>query len=156
MSDARVENRVSVDALASFLHQVDKLFPVPLSAKQNLDDFARKLCEKATLCVAHDGEVIVALVAGYTDHVVDNMGYISIAATLPQVQGRGYSSSLIREFLDIAREKQLQAVHLYAVRENAPAMHMYRKLGFVDYYVKDEPRPKDAHLILYLEKEGEE
>ena len=102
------------------------------------------------------GDEIIALLAGYTDNVENNLGYISIVATLPQSQGKGYGTSLIREFLDIARTKGLRAVHLYAVRENIPAMRMYNKLGFEDYVLDDEPRPNDAHLIYYFNKEVQE
>ena len=136
-----------------FLRKADRLFPIPLSKKQNLDEFAKKLCEKATLCMIKEECDIVALLAGYTDHVKDGLGYISIVATLPSAQGKGYGASLVREFLDIAQEKGLRAVHLYAVKENIPAMRMYEKLGFEAYFLEDEPRPNDAHLIYFFDKE---
>lgn len=139
--------------LLNFLHKADQLFPIPLSTKHNLKEFAEKLCDKATMCTAIEDGNIVALLAGYTDNVENNLGYISIVATLPQAQGKGYGTLLIREFLDIARTKGLRAVHLYAVRENIPAMRMYNKLGFEDYVLDDEPRPNDAHLIYYFSKE---
>lgn len=142
--------------LLEFLQQVDTLFPIPLSTKHDLGEFAKKLCDKATMCTAIEDGNIVALLAGYTDNVENNLGYISIVATLPQAQGKGYGTSLIREFIDIARTKGLRAVHLYAVRENIPAMRMYNKLGFEDYVLDDEPRPNDAHLIYYIDKEVQE
>ena len=109
-----------------FLKKVDTLFPIRLSAKQNLDEYALKLCNKATLCSVRDNDMVVALVAGYTDQVENGLGYISIVAVLPEMQGRGYGSSLVREFLDVAQKKGLRAVHLYAVPDNFPAMRMYR------------------------------
>ena len=139
--------------IEDFLFAVDASFPVPLSEKHNLGEFAEKLCDKATMCSAIEDGNIVALLAGYTDNVENNLGYISIVATLPQAQGKGYGTSLIREFLGIARRKGLHAVHLYAVRENIPAMRIYKKLGFEDYILDDEPRPNDAHLIYYIDKE---
>lgn len=139
-----------------FLQEADKLFPVPISKKHNLDAFAKKLCEKATLCAISADSSIAALVAGYTDNVSDGLGYISIVATLPRAQGKGYGGSLIREFLEIARKKGLHAVHLYTVRDNVTAMRMYRKLGFVDYITENEPRPNDIHLIYHFDKEKQE
>lgn len=142
--------------IRKFLEKADQLFPIPLSEKQNLDEFAKKLYEKATVCKVSEGDHIMALLAGYTDNVEDGLGYISIVATLPQAQGKGYGTSLIREFLDIAQSKGLRAVHLYAVKENIPAMRMYKKLGFEDFVIDDEPRPNDAHLIYYIDKEVQE
>lgn len=54
------------------------LFPIALSEKCDLCKFARKLYDKATLCVMWQGEEIIALLAGYTDNVENNLGYISI------------------------------------------------------------------------------
>lgn len=139
--------------LLNFLYKADQLFPIPLSTKHNLEEFAEKLCDKATMCTAIEDGNIVALLAGYTDNVENDLGYISIVATLPQAQGKGYGTTLIQEFLDIARRKGLRAVHLYAVSENIPAMRMYKKLGFEDYILDDEPRPNDVHLIYYIDKE---
>ena len=147
---------IDTKKIEHFLLAVDDSFPVPLSEKHNLVEFAEKLCDKATICTAIEDSNIVALLAGYTDNVENKLGYISIVATLPQAQGKGYGTSLVREFLDIARKKGLRAVHLYAVRENIPAMRMYKKLGFEDYILDDEPRPDDAHLIYYIDKEVQE
>lgn len=142
-----------IKGLEEFLYKVDKLFPVPLSQKQNLHDFAVKLAEKATLFVEYENDKIIAAVAGYTENVIDNLGYISIAATLPEAQGKGLASKLVKQFLEEAESKGLKAVHLYAVSENIPAMRVYQKLGFVEYLLPDEPRPDDAHLIYYINKE---
>lgn len=126
------------------------MFPVSLSEKCDLNEFAAKLCSRATLCTVSDEEGITAMVAGYTEHTADNMGYISIVATLPKAQRKQHGSTLIRKFLQIAGDKGLSAVHLYAVPTNLPAMRMYEKLGFVRFQMPDEPRPEDAHLIYYM------
>ena len=69
-------------ALEVFLKAVDCLFPVPLSHKQDLECFAKKLYEKATVCHISSGGEILSLTAGYTDNVTDNIGYISVVAAL--------------------------------------------------------------------------
>ncbi len=148
-----MQNFKDIKGLNVFLHKVDKLFPIPLSEKQNLNDFALKLAEKATLFVEYEDDRIIAAVAGYTENVIDNLGYISIVATLPEAQGKGLASKLVNQFLKNAEQKQLNAVHLYAVTTNVPAIRMYQKLGFVEYVIHDEPRPYDTHLIYYINKE---
>lgn len=143
-----------VKMLERFLRQVDRSFPVPLSRKQELGAYARKLCEKATLCACCEGDEIISLVAGYTDDLPEDKAYMAVAATLPHARGRGLARKLVQEFIAICREKRIRAVHLYAVPSNAPAMKLYRSLGFRDYVIPDEPRPEDAHLILYMEEQG--
>lgn len=142
--------------LERFLREVDRDFPVPLSQKQDLSAFAQKLLEKATLCeISRDGE-IQSLVAGYTENLTAGKAYISLVATLAKARGNGFAPKLIRQFLQICREKQIPAVHLYTVAANTSAVKMYRKLGFEAYLMNDEPRPEDAHLIIYLNKENKE
>ena len=148
-------SRVTVAALERFLREVDGTFPVPISEKQDLGDYARKLCDRATLCVETDadGERIVALVAGYTENVIDSRAYISLVATVADAQGRGFGKRLTREFVSVAADKGLDAVHLYAVPTNTPAVSMYKKLGFEEWIRPDEPRPQDLHLIYRIKKE---
>ena len=140
------------EELLFFLRQVDGDFPIPLSLKQDLDAYAEKLLAHGTLCARRSGDdgCILALAAGYTDHAVDDLGYLSIVATWKEARGRGYASRLVTQFLDIARARGLRGVHLYAVASNEPAVHMYRKLGFTDYHPQNEPRPDDLHLIYYF------
>ncbi len=139
--------KLTVEQIECFLTSVDKLFPIPLSEKQDLLSLSQKLCDKATIEAEMVGNEIVAMVAGYTENVVDNIGYISVVATLPHVQCRGYASGLVRRFLGNARLRGLSAVHLYTAATNLGAIRMYEKIGFVRYSATHEPRPDDVHLI---------
>lgn len=141
----------SVNDIITFLYEVDKSFPTPLSQKQDLCELSQKLFDKATLCVEWQGEKICSMVAGYTENTVNNMAYISVVATLKGEQGKGYASRLMGEFIRIAEKNCLDAVHLYTHRENIAAINFYKKLGFVELVTADEPRPDDLHLIYYLE-----
>ena len=142
--------KLTVDKIDKFLNAVDGDFPVPLSEKQDLHQLAAKLAEKGTVCFAQENGEICSMVLGYTENVIGNMGYISIVATIPLAKGKGYASRLVREFVEKAREKGLSAVHLYAVKDNIPAVRMYKKLGFTEYKFENEPRPDDLHLIYYI------
>lgn len=136
--------------LEIFLRAVDGLFPVPLSKKQPIDLLAEKLARCGTLCAAQQGERILALVAGYTENTPDALAYISVVATLPEAQGQGMASRLVKQFLGIAARRGLSGVHLYTDKSNAPAIRMYERLGFVPYRPAYEGRPEDVHLIYYI------
>lgn len=142
----------TIEAIEAFLRAVDQDFPVPLSQKQELHQYAKKLQERATVCAVCAEGTILSMVAGYIDHVERNMGYISIAATEKGSRGKGYGSMLVRQFLEAAGARGLDSVHLYAVASNVPAVRMYRALGFRDYHPADEPRPDDLHLIYHIKE----
>ena len=145
---------LTVEQILTFLREVDGDFPTPLSQKQDLLVFSRKLSEKATICSVVSEERILAMVAGYTENVVDRLAYISIVATVEDAKGRGYASRLVKEFIDLATKKDLEAVHLYTAPSNEIALRMYEKLGFVRWIRSDELRPDDVHLICWIRKEG--
>lgn len=143
---------ISENQIEHFLNRVDKLFPVSLSEKQNLHEYAIKLSRRATVCLKVENEEIVSAVFGYTENVVDNMAYISVVATLPNAQGKNYASTLVGEFIEIAKSKGLNGVHLYTDPSNERAKKLYEKLGFQVLKVEDELRPNDAHLVYYIEQ----
>ncbi|MBS6722747.1 MAG: GNAT family N-acetyltransferase [Clostridiales bacterium] len=137
------------EQLQSFLKNVDNLFPVPISSKQNLKLYTRKLIQKATICYEEDkrGDII-SLVAGYTDGIVNNMAYIALVATLPSYSNKGKTTKLIKEFIKICKKKKIPKIHLYTAATNEIAIHMYKKIGFVNKIIDDEPRPNDVHFFL--------
>lgn len=143
---------VDLCLLERFLNKVDKTFPVALSDKQDLHVFAHKLADKATLCVEYSNDEIVSMVAGYTDNLPDDKAYISVVATAPEGRGRGLASGLVKEFISVCKDKNINAVHLYTDSSNTGAIRMYEKIGFVPYIVQDEIRPDDVHLIYYIAK----
>ena len=145
-----MKQRVTISQIEAFLRATDKTFPVSLSQKQDLSEYARKLYERATLCAISIEDKVVSLVAGYTDDLTNDWAYIAIVATLPEARGNGYAKKLIQEFISICEEKHIMAVHLYAVPDNVPAMNMYYSLGFQDLRIANEVRKEDAHLIYYL------
>ncbi len=134
-----------------FLNNVDRSFPTPISQKQDLHLYAKKLCYKATLCIKKNNQKeIVSLVAGYTENVSDNIAFISLVATLKSEQHKGLAKKLINEFISICKEKGLYAVNLYTDRSNFAAIKMYESIGFTEWKLDYEPRPNDLHFIYYI------
>jgi ribosomal protein S18 acetylase RimI-like enzyme len=133
--------------IEAFLRAVDNSFPIPLSQKQDLGEYAQKLSQFATLCAVEEDGKIVAMAAGYTDR---DPAYLAILATLPQVRGRGLGKALVREFMEKARQSGASYLHLYAVESNTPAMKLYESLGFTRWDMPNEPRKEDVHFIYFF------
>jgi ribosomal protein S18 acetylase RimI-like enzyme len=141
---------VSVAELVEFLTNVDTLFPTALSERESLQNLASKIEMYGTISYIKVNGTIVALCAGYTNDQKNHMGYISVVATLPEYEQNGYGNKVVRNYVERARKIGMKAVHLYAARENDIALHLYKKMGFIDLIINDEPRPNDKHLILWL------
>lgn len=133
-----------------FLIRVDKLFPIPLSQKENLEILASKFEQFGTVSYIMDNNKIVSFCAGYTNDMEKKLAYISVVACLPEYANKGYGKLTVEKFIEKAKSEGMDAIHLYAEKHNFIALHMYEKLGFSDYIIKDEPRPNNRHLILWL------
>lgn len=139
------------DMLLDFLISVDKDFPTPLSEKVNLHEWTEKLLNRAVLCYTEIEGQIASAVAGYTENLVDGVAYITMVATRAAFRGRKLAYKNVKDFIEICRDKNISAVHLYVASGNETARKMYCSLGFVEYRIQNEPRPDDIHLIYYVD-----
>ena len=136
--------------LYKFLKKVERLFPVPLSEREQLIMLASKFEKYGTVSYVRENGKIIAIGAGYTNDQVQRLGYISVVASLPEYTNKGYGKVAVQGFIEKAKNAGMKAIHLYADKENKAALNMYGKLGFVDWIIPDERRPEDKHLIRWI------
>lgn len=140
------------DELLDFLTAVDKDFPTPLSDKVDLSEYTKKLLDRATISATKENGRIVSLVAGYIKYPMDHWVFIPLVGTLRSARGKGYARA---EILEIIRESAAaEAVHLYAVKDNLPALKLYESIGFRVIHPENDPRPNDVHFVYELRGEN--
>ena len=141
--------------LIDFLFTIDKDFPIPLSDKVNIVEYAEKLMDKADLVVDMEKDSIRGLVAGYTENIIDNSAYIALVGVRDEFRGQGIAKQLVTTFIEMCREKSIQSINLYTHQTNTSAIKMYETLGFEIYDMQDEVRTQDIHYIYYLKMRKE-
>lgn len=144
-------SEVNEKQILEFLRNIDTDFPVSLSAKVELSEYACKLWGRATLCTEVREGKIVGMVAGYTESLNENLAYIALVGVRSTFRHQGIAQKLVERFVRICSEKKARGVHLYTDARNIAAIQMYRKLGFESFEVDNEPRPKDIHFIRYCD-----
>ena len=144
------DQKMDRQELYEFLVKTDQLFPTPISQKTDLCAYAEKLHERADIVSCIDNDRLCGVAAGYITNSVSDMAYISMVAVLPGLQGRGIGAEMVRAFISRAEKAGKKGVHLYAVYSNMPAMRMYRKIGFEEYVIENEPLPDNAHLVYWM------
>ena len=142
---------IKKEALEMFLQEVDHDFPVPLSEKVDLKQYVEKVLQNADIVYKADGERLQGCVIGYCVNSYDDLVYIALVATGKDYRRRGIAAELVKEFIAMAKKYRKRAVHLYAALGANDAINVYKKIGFVDYVVENEPRPDAVHLIYYIE-----
>ena len=146
----KLKNSGGGQELYKFLKKVERLFPVPLSEREQLIMLASKFEKYGTVSYVRENGKIIAICAGYTNDQVQRLGYISVVASLPEYTNKGYGKVAVQGFIEKAKNAGMKAIHLYADKENKAALNMYGKLGFVDWIIPDERRPEDKHLIRWI------
>ena len=136
--------------LLCFLKNIDKDFPVPLSAKVILKEYTVKLCENACIITLEEEGKVFGMIAGYIENLQNNMAYISILGVSREMRGKGFAGLLLTQFLNVCEQKKIDYIHVYAKLENIPAIKTYKRNGFEKYNCDSEERPQDEHLIKKL------
>ena len=107
-------------------------------------------CHARVIVIERDSTVVgVALVREFTD---EPLGYDLQQFMIDRrYQGRGYGSTALGLILDeLRREARHNHVEVCVKQEDAVAIHLYEKHGFVDSGYIDEAAPDSVNLICRL------
>lgn len=120
-------------------------FSMPWSAKDFADLLTRSYC---TYLVAEvDGQVVGS--CGMT--VICNEGNIDNVVVSEAFRGHGIAQKLMRELLAIGEKNGVEAFTLEVRVSNAPAIHVYEKMGFVSEGIRPRfyERPTEDAMIMW-------
>jgi ribosomal protein S18 acetylase RimI-like enzyme len=123
-------NTASAAQIAAHLALCDADFVPPLSARVSIEDYARKLADRAERLEAWAGGALVGLAALYCDDAQKRLAYLTSISVLKQWSRRGVAQELLHRCVDKARSAGMRELSLEAGRENVPALRLYAKLGF--------------------------
>jgi hypothetical protein len=69
-------NEDELEQLTTFLRVIDDIFPIPLSEKVSIDEYALKALSKGVALCAEDSGKIVGILLGYANDPVTKNAYI--------------------------------------------------------------------------------
>ena len=133
-----------------FLESVNTDFPIPLSQKISLREYAEKIIEFGEIVVALEKNTLKGLAIGYTENLKGNSAYISVVGVKKEFRGSGIGKKVVQKFIEICRQKKIKSVNLYTHKSNKAAIKMYKALGFKENSLSEEERIHDIHFILQL------
>ncbi len=144
----RLATMQDVDLLSDLLHELDATFPIPLSAKTDLTVLAEKLLINGCARMAFDHKKLVGIVGFYANDSKIKKAYISVVGVLNSYQGCGVAKRMVRDSLNICKQKGMEECFLYTHKTNSAAISLYTKLGFVAQ--QDVDRPDDIKFVIKL------
>ena len=147
LADVTEENWMEVAALAVKEDQKNYLAPaIGIIAR----GYVYRGCNAKVYAMENDGVIVgTALVREFTD---EPLGYDLQQFMIDRkFQGRGYGSAALGLILEeLRKEKHFDHVEVCVKKEDAAAIHLYEKFGFVDSGYIDEEAPDSLNMICRL------
>lgn len=108
-----------------------RLSAAPRAKHQTHQEILQAIPSKRLLAVLTDSDTIVACGLGVLEH--EYFGLFDLV-TDPQQRNKGYGAKLVAGMLRWAQEHSAADAYLQVMASNAPARHLYAKLGFQEVY----------------------
>ncbi|MDA8106810.1 MAG: GNAT family N-acetyltransferase [Nitrospiraceae bacterium] len=124
-------NTASSAEIAEHLLRCDAHFVPPLSGRVEIDNYARKIANKATRFEAWSGDKLLGLIAAYCNDRDSRIAYITSVSILQDYVGKGISNRLMNQCVEYAKAADMRQISLEVAVNNKPAIKLYEKSGFV-------------------------
>lgn len=131
-------NSASEGEIFSHLNNCDVNYIPPLSKSVNIEEYSKKIFEKAYRFEAWLDEILVGLVAIYLNDKVNFRGYITNVSVLKEYTGLGIASKLLVNSVDCAKKMNFNEILLEVNKYNTLAIILYNKLKFTRMSVKGD------------------
>ena len=120
----------AIDAGAAALNRVFQKYLVPItftSEQLHLHiSYNDVVADSSPMWFDDEGRVLAAALVG----IRGNRGWIGGFGVAPEYRGHGYAKHLLESIIAIARDRGLESVALEVLRDNIPAISLYRAGGF--------------------------
>lgn len=135
----------SVDLVARFIKDMDKLFIPTLSSRVDLDEYAAKMCKNATMfSYLEDGEIVALSVAYINKAPLESFG--TYLAVHPDLADTGIGLVLTVKNIKYAEKMGSASFRVKIRASNEMLYRFYVKQGFVK--TKEETYP-NSDIIEY-------
>lgn len=117
-------------------------FSLPWSEQSLIDSVKREdtmflVCEEFDEKNSDDTGDVNSNIAGYIGMYLSfDEGDITNVAVSPAHRKKGYGEALVSKAKELAREKQLEMILLEVRVSNAPAISLYKKMGFEELGIR--------------------
>ncbi len=144
MSDVSIR-RMTADDVAGVWEIENATFPTPWSMRDFEHEMRENPCARYLVAVRDDRIVGFAGI-----HIILDEGHITNIAVTQEERGHGIGRELTTALLQYAANLGVQYVTLEVRENNAPAISLYRSLGFIKVGVRKKyyENQTDAHIMV--------
>lgn len=132
--------------LVVFLKEIDRIFPVPMSVRVNIETHAKKLLDLGAAFIAQVDNKYVGVLLGYANDYEKKRGYLATLGIKEEYRNFGIGAKLIKVFADYCLEKNMNYIGLHAHRDNKRAIKFYQNNGFILTFDDNKPYIESVYL----------
>ena len=126
-----LSNKATEAEIADHLSRCDADFVPHLSGRVDINDYARKIANKAVRFETWFCDTLVGLAAVYCNDQEKRIAYITSVSVLKAWTGKGIAARLVGQCVEHAKISGMRQISLEVASGNAPAINLYKKIGFV-------------------------
>jgi len=119
-----------VNGLIIFLNEINDSFPVSLSEKIQINEYAQKVLRLGLVMKVEQNSEIIGVITGYVNDKVNGAGYMSVLGVSERHRGKKIASKLLQAFIDQAKKEGMKKISLFTHKDNHNALKMYLSRGF--------------------------
>lgn len=123
-------NQSSLFQVEKHLLQCDADFEPPLSERQDIEQYAKKIEINSTRFEAWSNEVLVGLIAVYNNEE-ESFAYITNVSVYQNFSNNGIATNLMKQIVEYSKKLGLIQVKLEVAQKNTTAIKLYEKIGFI-------------------------
>lgn len=124
------QNTVNISDLRKHLILCSEHFFPPLKTYVNVNDYAKKIYDKAETFEMWSSNKLISLIACYFNEEDLKEVYITNISTIPGYQGLHLATTLLEEVKKQAKKRKIYTINLQVKKVNYKAISYYRKQGF--------------------------
>ena len=143
---------ISLEELTEFVINSASGFTPPLDTMVDIDEYCRKIMDKAVILIAHEGKTIAGLAAIYCNDHVKKRGFGTYIFVKPEYRGMGIAEMLMRKMVETARSCGMKTLVSEIHEKNKTMHHIVESLGFKFNKDEEQNRPLQDSFV-YLKKD---
>lgn len=130
--------------IRELLSEHSSLFPSLNSGQIEINELVEKLSNNARVIAAELGNSIIGFYAIYMNSQ-DKIAYLTLIGIDESYRGNGYGITLLSNAIGLANRGGYSVIKLEVNCNNAKAISLYKKLGFV---FTDEPTGRNSKFMV--------
>jgi len=147
----KVQTVISQKELVDFIESSSNEFKPSICRRVKIDDYCKKLLEKAAIFIARENHIVVGVIAFYCNDEIQNRAYLSYFYVKADNRNQGIGQILLHKAILHSQTCGMKSMRLDISYDNR-AIFLYRRNGFRQEETKNSEGV--SRVVMFVSFEG--